>query len=291
LVSINLESKIINVFVYSYKNKTLFDNIKDIYKKSSKKNIIKIFIYDQNNLNRNDMFKCLNYVKYTHINWDCTIPFYKYRNFAINKIFDYYFEINDNISLCNEWDVKLLNYLENKKNVILSGSGKINMFIKNNKIQKYYDNNINFNETNFIDLDFIFIKKENIKILKTTQPTFYNQELFLSAISMNNDISIHSVPSYFYKKNTRSFLQKIYIPFSLYENYNLAIEYIKNNNSENFINYHKINIDEIFLINEKNVALNYHYQDYMMDNNETRFLNLYKNIFTKTFFNEKNNMI
>jgi hypothetical protein len=108
---------------------------------------------------------------------------------------------------------------------------------------------------------------------------------------MNNDISIHSVPSYFYKKNTRSFLQKIYIPFSLYENYNLAIEYIKNNNSENFINYHKINIDEIFLINEKNVALNYHYQDYMMDNNETRFLNLYKNIFTKTFFNEKNNMI
>jgi len=282
-------SKTVNIFLYSYKNKKLLDNVIDIYDKSSKNNNIKIFVYDQNNLNRSKNFNKLKYVNYTHINWDSTIQFANYRDSVINKNFEYYLEIGDNVVLSNNWDKVLIEYLQNKKNIILSGIGNVKIFCKNNKLQKTFSINNNFNLTNFVDLNFIFIKKENVNILKNSKLRFYNQDLLFSLLYLNNFINIYSVPSYLYINNKQSFLENIYTPYSLYENYNLAIEYIKNNNCDFFMKYHNFDLNEIIEINENIINPKYHYQDYLMDNNQTRFITNTKNIFTKTFFN--NNVV
>lgn len=276
----------INIFVYSYKNKNLLNNIKDIYNKSSKKNDLKIFICDQNNLNRSNAFNSLNYTKYKHISWDSVVPFYEFRDGILNTDFDYYLEIGDNVCLINNWDTFLINYLKNKNNVVLSGNKNVKIYIEKNKIKKKYFKNNDFKITNFIDLNFIFMKKENVKILKKCYLRFYNKDLLLSLLFFNNFITIYAVPDNIYVDNPQSFLNNSYVPYSLYENYNLAVNYIKNNNCNNFMNYHDINLKNIKKNKEKIINKKYHYQDYLMDNNETRFIKNSKSIFTKTFIKD-----
>lgn len=277
----------INIFLYSYKNKNLLDRVKDIYFKSSKKNIINIFVYDQNNLDRKKIFNELHYVKYNHISWDSCIFFSNYINDVINKNFDYYLEIGDNVVMSNNWDAFLINFLKNKKNIVISGNHKIKLINKNNILKKINLQNNKLNKTNFIDLNFIFMKKENTVLLKNNNLRFYNKDLFLSLLYTNNNIEIYSLPSDFYIDNQQSFLINSYTPYSLYENYDLVVEYIKNNDCTNFNSFHNIDLKKIKKINNYLISPKYQYQNYIMDNNKTRFIKNTKTIFTKTFYDKK----
>lgn len=109
----------IKVFIYSYKNKNLLENLQDIINKQSSQNDVSYYVYDQNNINRDFLFnKVSANIIYNHIRWDDIKSITYYRNMALLHYGNckYYLELNPNISLMNEWDAWLISNIENKNN-------------------------------------------------------------------------------------------------------------------------------------------------------------------------------
>lgn len=234
----------INVFIYSYKVKDLLKNILSIINNESHENKIIYHIFDQNTLDRSYNFKSIKNTFYRHISWDDTkgIPFYR-KHVLFDQRADYFLELSPNISLTSEWDNLLIKSL--KENTIISGNFFKNISIKNSNLvfnKKYNDVIL---ESNFIDMDLIFLKqKDSIFLNQLNCLKHYGQELFASTLSLNKGIKIFSMNSTFYK--IKSVDQDImYYPYSKTHGYNEMIDIINNLNNDLFESFHKIKVSAI----------------------------------------------
>lgn len=241
--------KTIKVFIYSYKNKNLLDQVQDLIAKQSNKFNIIYYVYDQNNVNRDFLFEKINSnIKYNHVKWDDLKSITYHRNMVIlNPEFaDYYFEINPNLSLFNEWDSFMISNIDTKK--ILSGFGLPKLYIDRSYISKTIDDSSDIKETNYIDIDFIFCSQKDAMILvKLKNLKEVGQELFASLLFINGGYKIYSLPSNLYNKTMQE-NKNTYKAFSKTHGYNKMLNEIKQNDNSKFELFHNILIKDLYEI-------------------------------------------
>lgn len=221
--------ELISVIVYSFQNKDLLFYISNIIKNSSSLNDITIYVIDQNNINRKDVFADTfnNKVKYLFVSWD-TIksPIWYKEKFAQKSNSNYILHLGDRVSLCENWDSIILeNYV--KDNIIFSGNSISKIYLKNNYFldKEKIESNTIFQKTHSIDRNFIFSKKNNL--INTGYPTYlkyYGEQEAHTCLAYDNDCEIYAVPEYFYTDDTEKLDNLEYVPFSLTHNYNLFID-------------------------------------------------------------------
>jgi hypothetical protein len=234
--------KTIKVFIYSYKNKNLLSNLLDIIEKESKENIIKYYVYDQNNINNEKKYKTLNNVFYNHIKWDNWSSITNYRRNVLLSPLDYYLELSDKIVLSKNWDSFLINNLKDKS--VISGKNKINLKFGNIFIEKKYNNSDSISLTNFINFELFFSKfKDSITLLQLSKLKEVGQDIYGSVLYVNKNINIFSLPNNFYY--LKDDYEEAYKPYSIYHGYNDMIDEIKKMNTENFNKFHNLDLSKI----------------------------------------------
>jgi glycosyltransferase involved in cell wall biosynthesis len=264
----------ITIVLYSYKSKNLKNVVSTIVKNSTLPFVIHVI--DQNPLIRKDMFKEYDFVRYRHVDWNDQMGEAYYRDLAIKKASgDYVLIISDDILLQPNWDLDLINFVNNK-NLLVSGSGISKVFHKD----KFFlsiasQHSDNFSLSNYIDRNFIFFSKKTLLSktdLKTQElyPTnvkYYGQEEILSLNLFCRGIEIYSSPSSTYIDLKTRNLENLYSPFSIEHNYNIFVDLIKNATDEvflnntnsvlSFLNFHSINLDKIHKIPFQNNDVGY----------------------------------
>jgi hypothetical protein len=236
----------IKVFIYSYKNKNLLEQVQDIISKQSNKIDITYYVYDQNNVNRDLIFNGIrSNIIYTHIRWDDIRSVTYYRNMAILNYSNtkYYLEINPNISLMNEWDIFFTSNIEDKK--IISGFGIPNLSIDRYRVNVNRQESLSIQEVNYIDIDLIFCSQlDALNLIKLKKLKEFGQDLFASIIFINKGYKIYSLPSSIcYKKIQENI--NTYKAFSKNHGYNEMLLTIKSDNNEKFESFHNISIADI----------------------------------------------
>lgn len=237
----------IGIFIYSYQNKQLINSIENIVNKSSGLNKLFFYIIDQNNIDRTRSITIDNNnvnIIYNYVKWDSIKSPILYKNESL-KILNkqYHMQISDDVDLIKNWDILLINFIQNKKNIILSGNNKTiienkNLFFINKKQEIYND----FYKNNFIDRDFIFGEIEKFFLLKyPIELKYYGEEEEMSINLINNNIDIYSIPSNYIINNSIKLENQEYVPFSLTHNYNKFI----NKNKKYLKEYYSVNIENI----------------------------------------------
>lgn len=236
----------IKVFIYSYKNKNLLENLQDIINKQSNQNDISYYIYDQNNVNRDFLFnKVRANIVYNHVRWDDIKSITYHRNMALLHYSNskYYLELDSNISLMNEWDTYFLSNIEDKK--IISGFGMPKLSINKHYVVTDRQHSDSIKETNYIDTDLIFCSQiDAMTLIKLKSLKQVGQNLFASILFLNKGYSIYSLPSNLYRKAVQE-NANTYRSFSVNHGYNKMLSYIKKENNERFESFHKISIKDI----------------------------------------------
>lgn len=236
----------IKVFIYSYKNKNLLENLQNIISKQSNQNDITYYVYDQNNVNRDFLFKKVRAnIVYNHVKWDDIRSVTYYRNMALLHYSNskYYLEINPNISLMNEWDIYFLSNIKNKK--IISGFGIPKLSINKSYVIADRRHSDSIEEANYIDMDLIFCSQiDAMTLIKLKNLKQIGQDLFASLLFINKGYSIYSLPSNLYHKSIQE-NQNTYKAFSVNHGYNKVLSIIKKENNERFESFHGISINDI----------------------------------------------
>lgn len=213
----------IDVFIYSYKGKSIKDVVNQLFKTA--KNNINVHIFDQNPIDRHELFNDMPNLNYKNIIWDLQkSPCIYKHNFIKRSKADYILILSDNILLSEGWDERFINFINN--DIVISGSGNLNIYKKNNF---YIDKNISesslFNLTNYINRDFIFAKRTTM--LRVDYPTYikYNgEEEVISALFYCSGTDIYSAPTQIYSKIGEPTIENLYVPFSLDHLYNDSLE-------------------------------------------------------------------
>jgi hypothetical protein len=235
---------IINVFIYSYKVKSLIENITDIVNKQSNKNKIIYHIFDQSTTDKTISFKKIDNVFYRYISWDDTkgVPYYR-KHVLFDQSAKYFLELSPNISLSKNWDSILIESL--MPNTIISGNS-----IKKIKIDKTYiyiheEKIDNVSESNFIDTNLLFLKqKDSIFLNQLSFLKYYGQDLFASILSVARGIKIFSMNSDFYTVDSKN-IDMLYYPYSKMHGYNKMIDTINSFKNNTFESFHSIKVSEI----------------------------------------------
>jgi hypothetical protein len=236
----------IKVFIYSYKNKNLLEKLQDIINKQSNQNDISYYIYDQNNVNRDFLFKKIRAnIIYNHVKWDDLRSITYYRNMALLHYSNskYYLEINPNVSLMSNWDTYLLSNIEDKK--IISGFGIPKLSIDKSYVIVNRQHSDLIKETNYIDTDLIFcLQTDALNLIKLKNLKQIGQDLFASLLFINKGYKIYSLPSNLYYKTIQE-NENTYKAFSTTHGYNKMLLTIKKEDNKKFESFHNISIDDI----------------------------------------------
>lgn len=270
----------IKVFIYSYKNKNLLEQLQDIINKQSAESDVIYYIYDQSNVNRDFLFKKVNAnIIYNHIKWDDIRSVTHYRTIALlhHSNSKYYLEINPNVSLMNEWDTYFLSNIEDKK--IISGFGVPKLSINKSYVvaDRQYSDSIK--ETNYIDMDLIFCSQlDAMTLIKLKSLKQVGQDLFASLLFINKGYRIYSLSSNLYHKTIQE-NENTYRAFSITHGYNKMLSVIKKENNERFESFHSIFINDILQIPYQVDDVYYNEYSISLENMDTpRFLMGYNKI-------------
>lgn len=239
--------KSIGIFVYSFQNKDLIDNITDIVNKSSGTNNLSFYIIDQNNVERSRLFNITDdHVKiiYKHTKWDLIKSPIAHK-FDGSRILasDYFMQCGDGIKMSKAWDISLIEKMESvrfKNQTIISGNHKLSFKNKNLfMIEKIKDNSEDYLEVKMIDRDFIFCLSSDIKIIGyPVELKYYGEEEQMSIKIKEKHYNLICAPTNLFENNSIPLESHGYVPFSLTHGYNKFIE----KNKENIVNQFGINV-------------------------------------------------
>ena len=245
------------VYIYSFKMEDLDEYVFDLLNKSSKTNRIKFVLDDQNNIERSDSFKNNNQVSYRSIWWDEWISPVQYQIESIEKArplgFDYILMMSQKVNMPNEWDIDLIDKIKDES--IISGIGEVSPKVNNFfNISRGESPSKDMTNTSFVDHRFIFMKTMIYKLLNfPAKLKYYGIDEYLSMQLLNHGKAIWSLSDE-YSYMDESILDKDYIPFSLYHNYNDVINIIKGKEPKNiewvdpllFTNAINLKIDSLY---------------------------------------------
>lgn len=253
----------IEILIYSYRNKNLPDIVENLYRSFSDNNFTTLVI-DQNNVNRKSTFEKFPNLEYRFRRWDSLkSPCEAKRNFLNRTVAEYSMIMSDDVMLSDGWNSSLIEFTKANENVIVSGHTIANLSQKdlfsigNNPI---WDNK--FHISQHIDRNFIFGR--TVDFQKTQYPgelKYYGEEEVYSINLLANGMDIYSAPSEIYRDLGTRTLEKTYVPFSMYHNYNMFYEYIQSPISERFLSHHKIDASRIRLLPDFNNDVSYLHTD------------------------------
>lgn len=217
----------IKVLAYAFKSKSFPSAIKNLLESSSGTTNIQIDVFDQNNISRTNKFDS---VHYNHIEWDLRNSKFIYRNF---DNFDYTLIVNGSPTFEKDWDIRLIDFLNQNKRSIISGN---NILSFDNEIKfytKYTEEHAdNFYQTSWIRNTFLFGSTDILKFSPDLKSIKYlGEEEVLSVWAYQNDIKVFCAPTDRYKVEESDINRIDYIPFSIHHGYNRVIDiFIAENN-------------------------------------------------------------
>lgn len=234
----------INVVLYSYKSKDAIQTLERLMESWSKKIFLFIHWHDQNGLDRSKLLTDLinSYERcnghYIPVHWDNIDGAVSYKDLRLKATFGgrYHMTISPGVTLDKDWDLKLVDFVKNKK-VIISGNKKIKIINKNKFfVDKVLEDNKDFSITNYIDRNFIF---GNVILMKSVSLggynfpgwlKYYGDEEITSLQYFKDNIDIYAAPDSLVDIERYSTLEDFnyYVPFSKYHNYNEVVSLFKN---------------------------------------------------------------
>jgi hypothetical protein len=272
--------KTINVFIYSYKTKELLNSLSLLIDKESKNNEIKYYVFDQNSLDRKSLFDKIKNVYYRHIPWDDTkgITFYR-KHVIFEGGSNYYLELSPDISLIDGWDQVLIESLQEK--TILSGRFTKILTIANSKLIIDKKSIEDLSESNFIEMDLIFLRQKDSIILNQLQRLKHSgQDLYASAMYLSRGFKIFSMSSNFYEKNKMP-NDLLYYPYSKTHGYNQMLDSLRSLDNRVFEDFHKIKVLDIPKLSYQIDDVLYHNPRTSLDNSvSTKFHSGYSRVQT-----------
>ena len=237
--------KSIKVFIYSYKNKNLLNQVKDIISKESGMFDVSYYVFDQNNVDRDFHFKDIPNVTYRFVHWDDYKSIAYYRNAVIlnDKITNYFLELNPNISIMNSWDLYLKSVLKDRS--VISGKGIPKLSIDRHLVVVDRDESSEVSLVNYIDINLLFLKLTDAMILtKLNMLKDLGQDLLASVLLVSAGYRIESLPSTAYEQHKQE-NDGTYVPYSKIHGYNKMLDYIKSKNNQLFDSFHGISLREL----------------------------------------------
>jgi len=237
--------KSVKVFIYSYKNKNILDQVKDLISKQSGMLDVSYYVFDQNNVDRTFNFEEVPNVIYNFIHWDDYKSISYYRNTVIlnDNIKDYFLEINPNISMMDSWDLYLSSAL--KENMVISGKGISSLSIDRHRILNENKESSAIQLTNFIDINFLFLTLKNSMLLtKLNMLKDLGQDLLASILFFDAGHRVYSLPSKAYIQMEQE-NKDTYAPYSKIHGYNKMLQYIINKNNKEFEDFHGVKLSKL----------------------------------------------
>jgi hypothetical protein len=220
------------VFLYSYKNKNLYEYVTDLIQKAENKTTIKIKIYDQNNSMRNSQFNGMHKVEYNFIRWEDYCGPNHYRILSLLDKSDYFLSLSDNVVLKESWDKDLIALASNNKVVSMFGKEKISHDTFFINVEREYSEEISL--SNMVDTDLLFMPSHLGFIFKECdmfKVLGLNEAI---SIKLNNlKIEILSLPSSTVTK-TKEKSPIEYIPYSKTHNYSKFYDLLGQESSKAF---------------------------------------------------------
>jgi hypothetical protein len=223
----------IGIFVYSFQNKDLIDNITDMVNKSSGKHNLSFYIIDQNNVERSRLFDIDAkhvHIIYKHTKWDL-IKSPVYHKFDGSRILisEYFMQCGDGLKMSQNWDSSLIEKIQSvryKNQTVISGNHKVDLANKNLfMIKKNKSYSEDYSNVNIIDRDFIFCLSSDIKRLGyPIHLKYYGEEEEMTMRVRKNHYDLICAPTDLFNNATVPLEDYEYIPFSLTHGYTKFVE-------------------------------------------------------------------
>lgn len=269
----------VKVFIYSYKNKNLLEQVKEIVSKQSGLLDVRYYLFDQNNVNRDFYFKDIKNLNYNFVHWDDykSKPYYRNVTILNEDITDYFFDIDSNISLMESWDVYLSSVL--KDNSVVSGKGIPKLILDRHLVKVEWAESKEISKTNYIDIDFIFLKlKDAMSLTVLNMVKGIGQDLLASTTLVSKGYSIESLASTSYFTRIQENFDT-YVPYSTIHGYNDMLKIVKGRDNKAFEDFHGIKLLDLTLMPyEINDVRYLHFKLSLENLNIPRFLSGYRGV-------------
>lgn len=247
----------IHAVIYTYKGSNLIECVNSIYDNASKDAVISVTVYDQHPLNRKAKLGDRDYLNYEHVFWDhqYTPINYKKKEIHLAKS-EYVLSMSADITLAKDWDVSLIDFINGRNDLLISGQGMGDLRLEDKYFIKNYWGSSGsfgiFSLSNYIDRNFLFGFKQTLCRLEyPIEMKYYGEEEMLSLDAFRKDIKIYSMPTNSYIDNKERGLENLYAPFSIEHMYNNFIDYIHDPdeddiiNVRNFFKYHNVDYTKL----------------------------------------------
>ena len=236
----------IQVILYSYRDKNLKETVDNLYSKASGSDF-SVFVIDQNNVNRTEAFEQYDQLYYEFLTWDSIKSPCEIKMEKIKETSDLVLLISDDAMLCDSWDARLTEFLDDR-DVVVSGHTKPNLFHKDLYFlgkNPVWDNK--FSISKYIDRNLIFAKSEVLNRAQYPGEVKYfgEEELFSLNLFMHG-IDVYAGPGDLYTDLDKRLIENTYCPFSLEHNYDRVKEYFDLDAAKPFLEYHKIDKERMF---------------------------------------------
>lgn len=238
----------IHAVVYGYKSSNLPAAVEAIYSRASDSAVVSVTVYDQHPLNRNAKMPDRDSLEYNHVFWDHQYTPINYKKKeAVSNEEDFFLSISGDILLPENWDDELVDFLNGRKDIVISGMGKASVAIHN----KYFIKNnpkeaVGFTLSNYIDRNMMFGSAWAFNITRfPVHMKYLGEEEMISFDLFSKGISIYSCPTGYYEDNQERSIEKLYAPFSLEHHYNDFVDFINDPEDEEdavqrFFSFHNI---------------------------------------------------
>jgi hypothetical protein len=215
------------VHFYGYKSKSMPEAVEQLVHNQSGKNTIDIVVYDQTNIARPEKF---NNFEYHHIHWDSLVSRFSYINLDKSRPgYDFFMYVDGSKMFEKNWDVELVMGNSSRK-VFLSGSNNIVFDKENYRFYPAY-NKVKTEsavETGWVVKDFFFVPFNLFRILPNVSMfKYHGAEEVYSMFLANNNIPVIAISSLWVVDKEPGILEKDFVPFSLYHNYDRVISSFK----------------------------------------------------------------
>lgn len=212
-----------DIFLYSYKNKFLPKVISNLLETTID---AKVYVYDQNPIDRSDLCGGINSVVYTHVVWDHQQGISKLiEDFLVQSSSRYIAILSDDLTMSNGWDTEAIQIADTYDGVV-SGNGAVTIYKKDEFSfgKDYVPSNISI-KTQWIDRSFIFLDRWRItQEILPLHIKYYGFEEYLTMALRNIDKNIYSLPCHLYSDSKKRNVENLYVTYSLEHGYNTMVD-------------------------------------------------------------------
>lgn len=227
----------LTIVVASYKDKNLFDFVNNLDKNTVSEHSIEVF--EQHPVDHYKDFWDIPKCSYDHEIWD------DIAGLTVRKIEKIKSRLDSATHICvlspdsvlsYGWDQELIEFLDSKDNVVVSGAGSISVTHKDLfSLDAKYTPSQHFTKTNFINKNFIFARAEAFgEILMPDFLKYAGEDEYWTLAFMSNGLDIFSCPDHICIDTMYRSIENTYHTFSSEHNYNIVVDILNKIDNEKY---------------------------------------------------------